>query len=150
MNKKLKQYKNSIANTISRFGDIRFTGQVIFLAIVLLIFWSGAKAIQSNYNLQQQQAELKQQNQLAQLQNTTISLQNDYYNSNQYLELSARQNFGLADPGEKELLVPANVALNYTEPLPQSDQSSQSTSTGNESNYQTWINFFFRRNTFKT
>ena len=150
MNKKLKQYKKSTTRTISRFGDIRFTGQIIFIAIVLLIFWSGAKAIQSNYNLQQQQAELKQQNQLSELQNSTISLQNEYYNSNQYLELSARQNFGLASPGEKELLIPQNVALTYTQPVPQTQEASQTKNEGNQSNYEAWINFFFRRNTFKS
>ena len=150
MNKKLKQYKKSLARTISRFGDIRFTGQIIFLAIVLLIFWSGAKAIQSNYNLQQQQAELKQQNQLSGLQNSTISLQNEYYNSNQYLELSARQNFGLASPGEKELLIPQSVALAYTHPVPQTVVTTQPKGMGNQSNYEAWINFFFRRNTFNS
>jgi cell division protein FtsB len=147
MNKKLKQYRKSITRTISRFGDIRFTGQLIFLAIVLLVFWSGAKAIQSNYSLQQQEAELKQQNQVEQLQNSTIALQNEYYNSNQYLELSARQNFGLASPGEKELLVPQSVALNYSEPVPQTAIVAQVANPGNQSNYEAWINFFFRRNT---
>ena len=150
MNKKLKEYRKSIGRTISRFGDIRFTGQLIFMAIVLLIFWSGARAIQSNYSLQQQEAELKQQNQLSQLQNSTIALQNEYYNSNQYLDLSARQNFGLADPGEKELLVPSNVALSYTVPLPESNNITQPINSGNQSNYEAWINFFFRRNAFRS
>ena len=100
---KLKNYQKTIARQVTRFGDIRFTGQVIFVVIVLLITWSGIRAIQSNYNLQQQVLEAKQQNQVAALQNSTVALQNNYYKSNQYLELSARQNFGLALPGEKEL-----------------------------------------------
>jgi hypothetical protein len=45
------------------------------------------------------------------LQNENDDLKNAYYKSPQYLELSARQNFGLAAPGEKELLVPKAVAL---------------------------------------
>ncbi|MEI9914452.1 MAG: septum formation initiator family protein [Candidatus Saccharibacteria bacterium] len=141
MNQKLTQYKKVITIQLTRFGDIRFTGQIIFAVIVLLISWSGVRAIQSNYNLQQQVAELKQQNQLSQLQNSTISLQNEYYNSNQYLELSARQNFGLASPNEKELIVPQSVALGYTEDVPYLDNSSSTaTSNGKQLNYETWIN----------
>src|ERR1039457_7463051 len=115
---KLKQYQKNISNQISRFGDIRFTGQLIFVVIILLISWSGMRAIQTNYGLQQQAAKLKQQNELANLENNNINLQNQYYNGDQYLELSARQNFGLAFPGETELIVPQNVALAYTENLP--------------------------------
>jgi len=147
MNQKLKQYKKVITIQLTRFGDIRFTGQIIFAVIVLLISWSGVRAIQSNYNLQQQVAELKQQNQLSQLQNSTISLQNEYYNSNQYLELSARQNFGLASPNEKELIVPQSVALGYTETVPYlNNPATTSTSNGKQLNYETWVNFFLHRN----
>ncbi|MHB1864812.1 MAG: septum formation initiator family protein [Candidatus Saccharimonadales bacterium] len=147
MEQKLKQYQKYISNLISRFGDIRFTGQVIFVFIVLLITWSGIRAIQSNYSLQQQVLELQQQNQLAQLQNSTIALQNEYYNSNQYLDLSARENFGLASPGEKELIVPQSVALKYTVNVPGINSSNLSNNTSkNQLNYLSWINFFLHRN----
>ncbi|HEY1645570.1 MAG TPA: septum formation initiator family protein [Candidatus Saccharimonadales bacterium] len=146
MDLKIKNYQKRLAKQLTRFGDIRFTGQLIFLAIVLLIFWSGVRAVQSNYNLQQQTAELKQQNQVAQLENSTIALQNKYYNSNQYLQLSARQNFGLAAPGETELIVPQSVALSYTQNVPDLSQStSTSTTTKTQSNYKTWVDFFLHR-----
>ncbi len=148
MDQKLKYYQKRLTKELTRFGDIRFTGQVIFVVIVLLISWSGVRAIQSNYNLQQQVSELNQQNQLSQLQNSTIALQNEYYNSNQYLDLSARQNFGLASPGEKELLVPYNVALSYTENVPGlNNLDSTGTSNPSRLNYQKWIDFFLHRNT---
>lgn len=147
MDIKLKSYQKKLTNQLAKFGDIRFTGQIIFVVIVLLISWSGVRAIQSNYSLQQQVAELKQQNELSQLQNSTISLQNEYYNSDQYQELSARQNFGLAAPGEKELIVPQNVALNYTQNVPGlSSSSTTNSSSSKQLNYETWINFFLHRN----
>jgi cell division protein FtsB len=146
MKSKFKDYQKKLTHQLTRFGDIRFTGQLIFMAIVLLIFWSGAKAIQSNYTLQKQVTELKQQNQVSELQNSTIALQNNYYKSNQYLELSARQNFGLAAPGETELIVPSSVALSYTKNVP-SNSSAATTNNSNELNYEAWINFFLHRNT---
>ncbi len=146
MKSKFKDYPQKLTHQLTKFGDIRFTGQLIFMAIVLLIFWSGAKAIQSNYGLQKQVTELKQQNQVSELQNSTIALQNNYYKSNQYLELSARQNFGLAAPGETELIVPSSVALSYTKNVP-SSSSAATTNNSNELNYEAWINFFLHRNT---
>jgi cell division protein FtsB len=94
--------------------DIRNVGLLVFTIIVLLISWSGVKSIQTNYGLQKEIARLSQENQVRQLENTNLALRNDYYNSNQYLELSARQNLGLALPGETVLLVPKSVALANT------------------------------------
>ena len=143
----IKKHYESIKDQITKFGDIKYTAQIIFIAIVLLMTWSGISAIQSNYNLQQQVSELKQQNQLSSLENSTISLQNEYYKSNQYLDLSARQDFGLARPGEKEIIVPDSVALSYTKSVPfQTSSTVKNKSSKNQINYQTWINFFLHRN----
>ena len=146
MNLDIKNHYESIKEQITRFGDIKFTVQIIFIAIVLLMTWSGISAIQSNYNLHQQISELNQQNQLASLENSTIALQNEYYQSNQYLDLSARQDFGLARPGEKELIVPDSVALSYTKSVPFQAGSANNISSNNQLNYQTWIDFFLHRN----
>jgi cell division protein FtsB len=144
---KIKNYKNIIDSYVRRFNDVRFLGQIVFVVIVLLISWSGIKSIQTNYNLQKQITTIKQQNELQKLQNENLGLQNQYYNSKQYLELSARQNFGLADPGEKEIIVPASVAMGYTINVPM--VSSQSVAVARQSaqqhNVESWINFFLHR-----
>ena len=108
----------------SRLTDVRFLGQVVFVLLVLLMSWSGVKAIQTNYGLQKQISALKQQNELQKLKNDNLALDNDYYNSNQYLELAARQNFGLAAAGEKEVIVPKSVAMAYTVNLPDKTKTS--------------------------
>jgi hypothetical protein len=46
-------------------------------------------------------------------QNT--DLKNKYLQTDEYLELAARQNLGLAAPGEKVLIVPKNVAMKYVD-----------------------------------
>jgi hypothetical protein len=69
--------------------------------------------VQTNYELQKKIATLRQQSDILRLQNETTFLGNKYLQTDQYLELAARQNFGLAAPGEKVLLVPENVAMKY-------------------------------------
>jgi len=142
-----KKYTDYATNFVTRLSDIRFAGQVLFVVIVLLISWSGIKTIQTNYGLQKQITAIKEQNQLQKLQNDNLSLQNQYLNSNQYLELSARQNFGLAAPGEQEVLVSKTVALAHTIDLPST--SDQVKVTANQPAYQrhieSWVDFFLHR-----
>jgi cell division protein FtsB len=141
-------YKNTILAIVNKLNDVRFVGQVLFLVIVLLISWSGVKVIQTNYSLQKQISVLKQQNNLQKLQDENLALQNQYYNSNQYLELSARQNFGLAAPGEKEIVVPQQVALSYTTNLPSTTAatiSPKSRQPKYQANFESWVNFFLHR-----
>ena len=116
------------------------------MVIVLLISWSGIKTIQTNYELQKQISGLKQQTDVQKLKNNNLALQNDYFKSNQYLELSARQNFGLAAPGEKEIIVPKSVALSYTVNPPASKtQSASDQLPGYQKNFQSWVDFFLHR-----
>jgi cell division protein FtsB len=145
---KIDQYLKKLNILINKFSDIRFTGQVIFGIIVILVFWSGASAIEANYNLQQQITQLKEQNLIMKLQNNNIILQNKYYKTNQYQELSARANLGLAYPGETELIVPSSVALKYTVNLNPNLNSSHNTvsNIGYLKNLNDWLNFFFDRN----
>lgn len=145
MFEKLTQYKNH--PYVEQFHDIRAIGLAIFGIIVLLVSWSGAKAIQTNYDLQKQISQLQQENQVQQLENNNLKLQNEYYNTDQYLELQARQNFGLGLPGETELLVPKSVAMAHTVNL--ANQTSQSRASSKQPfyqrNFEAWINFFLHR-----
>jgi cell division protein FtsB len=148
MEDKIKHYFKMAELFVHSLRDVKFAGQVLFVVVVLLISWSGVKAIQSNYGLQKQISALQQQNQVAKLQNTNLQLQNQYYNSDQYLELSARQNFGLAAPGETELLVPKDVALAHTANLPdtapKADRPSDRQPTY-QKNFEAWVDFFLHR-----
>ncbi len=146
MQTKIEPYKQKALTFVRRLNDVRFAGQVVFVVIVLLISWSGVKTIQTNYGLQKQISALRQQNSVQQLQNNNLALQNQYYNSNQYLELSARQNFGLANAGEKEVIVPESVAMAYTADIPTSAASTAATAQpGYQRNFQSWVNFFLHR-----
>jgi cell division protein FtsB len=141
------QYKEKALFYLQRLGDLRFAGQVLFVVIVLLVSWSGVKSIQTNYGLQKQISALKQQSALQKLQNDNLALQNQYLNSTQYLELSARQNFGLAAPGEKEIVVPSSVAQAYTVslPAPSKPDSAKAKQSAYQRNFESWVDFFLHR-----
>jgi cell division protein FtsB len=142
-----KRYLDKAQEFVARLGDVRFAGQIVFVIIVLLISWSGIKSIQTNYQLQKQISGLKQRNDVQKLENNNLALQNDYFKSSQYLELSARQNFGLAQPGEKEIIVPQNVALAYTVDLPSDTQNQKASDQqpAYQKHFQAWVDFFLHR-----
>ncbi len=136
----------------SRITDIRNIGFYLFAVIVFAISWSGVKTIQRNYELQKQISLLKQQNSVLRLSNDNTSLQNKYLGTDQYLELAARQNFGLAAPGETVLLVPKSVAMKYVDPsLAQATSQNQTGTSTQKSkyseNFQDWRNFLLGQNT---
>jgi cell division protein FtsB len=142
-----REYQDQALAYVQRLSDVRFAGQVIFVVIVLLVSWSGIKSIQTNYGLQKQITAIAQQNSLQKLQNDNLALQNQYFNSNQYLELSARQNFGLGAPGEKEVIVPRDVALANTVNLPQTSKPNLTKvkQPAYQRHFESWINFFLHR-----
>jgi len=130
--------------------DVRNIGLYIFGLVVLAIAWSGARTVQSNYQLQKQISGLQQQNAVIHLENNNDYLQNQFYQTNEYLELSARQNLGLAAPGEKVLLVPKNVALSYVDPaLADSRNTTTVKSIDDRSKYaknlEAWRDFLLGR-----
>ena len=145
MFEKLKSLQNH--PYFEQFHDVRAVGLALFGVIVLLVSWSGVKAIQTNYDLQKQISGLQQEVSVQQLQNNNLKLQNEYFNTNQYLELSARQNFGLGAPGETELLVPKSVALAHTVNLGNDNTATKASSKQPfyQRNFQAWIDFFFHR-----
>ena len=147
MKTNIEHYQKQLIDYVVGLRDPRKAGQLVFVVIVLLISWSGVKAIQTNYALQKQISVIKQQNSLEQAQNNNLELSNNYFKSDQYLELAARENFGLAASGEKELIVPRGVALSYVTDIP-TNPSADPTIGQNpvyQSNFQSWVNFFLHR-----
>lgn len=134
--------------------DVRNVGLYIFSIIVLAIAWGGVKTVQANYELQKKISVLRQQNAVLHLQNQNTALQNQYLQTDQYLELSARQAFGLAAPGEKVLLIPKNVAMKYVNPAvgpetaADNNLSPKDTRSGMTKNLQAWRDFLLGRKLF--
>jgi cell division protein FtsB len=148
MQTKIKKYQTIALTHIKQLRDPRMIGLVLFLFIVLLITWSGIKAIDTNYGLQRQISKLEQQNEIQKLANGNMKLQNDYYNTPQYLEIAARKDFGLAVKGETVLVVPRAVALAHTIELPKPESEivkKQGKQSAIQRNFDAWMDFFMNR-----
>jgi len=130
-----------------RISDPRNIILYLFTVIVLAITWSGVKAVQTNYELQKQITTLQQQNAVINLQNQNITLENQFYGTNQFLDLAARQQLGLAAPGETVLLVPDSVALKYVDSSLSPKQVNPVSTADNQSklvrNLHAWRDFLF-------
>lgn len=129
--------------------DVRVLGFVVFGIMVLLACWSGVTVIETNYELQKQIAQIDQQNQLQQLSNTNLKLQNEYLNSDTFLELTARKQLGKGAPGEALILVPKSVALAHAKELPAEQQQAITKQVDNrpayQRNFSAWMDFIFHR-----
>ncbi len=133
---------------VQQLRDVRFVGFCVFGILVLLVSWSGVGVIETNYQLQKQISALQQQNDVYGLQNNNLKLSDQYYNTDQYLELQARQQFGRAAPGETVLLVPKSVALAHTVDLSAKNKQAVKQVVSKpfyQSHFEAWINFLFRR-----
>jgi cell division protein FtsB len=144
----LSQATTRTLSYLKQLRDVRVLGVHVFVVIALLVTWSGIGVVQTNYQLQKRLSRLEQENELQTLENATLKLRNEYYNTDQYLELTARKQFGLAAPGETLLLVPKSVALAHTvEPPPPSTQEEVRTPSKPtyQRNFEAWMEFFFRK-----
>lgn len=145
---KIKQYQKTFLRFAAQFKDVRNIGLMLFLVVLLLITWSGVKAIETNYGLQKEISKLEQQNAVRKLANQNAKLQNNYYNTPQYLELAAREHFGRAAPGETVLVVPRQVALANTvdlQPTAEAQTKADKKKPGWQRNFQAWMDFFLNR-----
>ena len=145
---KLRARSKSAVESTQQLRDIRLLGLYVFVVIALLVTWNSIGVIQSNYELQQNLARLQQENDIQKLENDTLKLRNEYYQTDQFLELAARKQFSKAAPGETLVLVPKEVALKHS-----FEQPSESTTQANtpakpkyQQNFEAWMEFFFRRN----
>lgn len=133
-----------------QLSDVRIVGLLAFGIVVLLVTWSTLNVLQTNYDLQKKEAELRQKNQVRKLENENLKLKNVYLETNEYLELTARRQFNKAAPGEKLYIVPKEVAMSRTVELPKTQEQIAKEQTLQKSKYHQnlndWLDFLLNRN----
>lgn len=143
----LEKIKTKFIEYVKSLSDIRMIGQTVFVIIVLMVSWSAVKSIQTNYDLQKKVVRLQQEIIVKQLENQNLELQNQYLETDQFLELAVRRQFGKAEAGEIVYLVPSDVAKKYA-PKIESEQTvktKQKSKPYYQQNVEDWVNFFFRK-----
>lgn len=141
----IETIKTKIIEFVKSLSDLRVVGHVFFAVIVILISWSGVKAIGANYELQKKIVRLEQQVEISRLENDNIKLENKYLETNEFLELAARRQFGKAAAGETLYIVPKRVALAQVTPPPEEVAKASSKKPGYQQNLEAWSSFFFRK-----
>ena len=122
----------------------------IVIGIALLIAagwaWGSITTMQRNFALQKEVDAEQRQLELTDLEVQTLQYQQNYYKSDEYKDLSAREHLGLASPGEKVLFLPPNSAAVKHESEQQNDETIVTTTRplpgSAPSNLEQWINFF--------
>lgn len=101
--------------------------------------WGTVQTLQKNFTYQQQVDALTQNVELERLRNENLEFQQQYFRSEEFLELSARQRLGKAAPGEKLIILPdsRNIVDTVT------PGATSQTATVKSSNLAQWVRFFF-------
>jgi len=141
MNIKIKQYIYKVRHNYMTVNNMII---VIALFVALGFVWGSLNAMQKNYGLQKDLDEKQKELTIDQLENKNLQLEGLYYQTDEYKELAARRDVGLAKNGEKLLILPNNTDLALQIDKKTSNTvSRQTTNQKNESNIQKWINFLF-------
>jgi cell division protein FtsB len=113
--------------------------------IALSIFWNGAKIIQQNYQLQQKVEQIEQENEVLVLENQNKALQNEYFKTDEFADITARRVFGRASAGERVYIVSESVAKNALTTTTAEDQPVQIVSEKPQwqQNVEAWLGIYF-------
>lgn len=124
-------------------SKITLNNGVLLIALLITASWAWGTvgAIQQNFLLQQDVDNLAQQIDYQELENQTLQFENQYFNSREYLELSARDHLGKAGAGEKLLVLPPTTVRDTPSTPP------TVTPIEKRSNFQQWMYFLFGNKT---
>lgn len=124
--------------------DVRILGLLLIGVVTIMVFWSGAKIVQQNYELSIKVEEIRQENEVLELENRNKALRNEYLATEEYAELTARRVFGKAAPGERVYIVPQDVALqSLTTTEPEAEEVAAVEKPEYQENFEAWMNIYF-------
>lgn len=125
--------------------DTRALALIGFAVIAVLVAWNSVGVLQRNYELEKKISSLKQRNDVAKLENENQKLRNKYYESDEYLELTARRQLGKAKEGEKLYLIPRSLAESSSinvKPIVEDIPEPEIQKNKYQRNIESWIRFF--------
>lgn len=133
----------------ARHQYLTMNNVVLAVAAVIAISWAWAsvQAVQRNYTLQREVDDKHRQQQLMELRTEMLVYEQRYYKSREYQALEAKRRLGLAEPGEKVLVLPPNTAKARA-----ADKSGASSdvvlpqATSSPAPAQQWMDFLFGGN----
>jgi cell division protein FtsB len=112
---------------------------VLLIALVLALSWawSTINVLAKNYDLERQVEQARLDTDIMKLQNENLRLEQAYYKTDEYMELSARKLLNKSQPGEHLVILPRVDDKTAT--------TIASTPVVEKSNFEQWIDFLFGR-----
>ena len=122
------------------YGTLNNVVITVALVVAASFAWGAVSTMETNFAAQKSVDDLQRQEQLTQLEVDTLKFQQNYYKSDEFKDLAARQSLGLVSPGEKVLVLPPNSAA----VVKQDESDARSTTvavTKASSNFDQWMSF---------
>ncbi|MBR5389207.1 hypothetical protein IK146_01460 [Candidatus Saccharibacteria bacterium] len=121
---------------------LSFDNIIFFVAIIACFFWtySSLSATAKNWELSQKLATRRREEKLLELEVASLKLENEYYRSAEYQELSARAKSNKMFDGEHLVYLPENseaARKKYNE------TAKEETVSSGPSNVSQWMSFLF-------
>lgn len=135
----ISKYQYLYRHLYRRYANLNNVVIAIAFLIALSWAWGSIGMMERNYKLQQQVYVNQQKHTLAQLEVDTLKYQHNYYQTDEYKELSLRQHLGEGKPGEKLLILPPNSVAAKQVDAPK--HIARSAAPRSESNFQQWMDF---------
>ncbi|MGB4762443.1 MAG: hypothetical protein WBP12_03770 [Candidatus Saccharimonas sp.] len=137
-----------IRKRLVHFWHAHGTLNNIVMAVALVIAtgwaWGSVSMIQTNFNAQKSLEDQRRQLELTQLEVDTLQYQQNYYKTDEYKDLAARKDLGLASPGEDVLLLPPNTQAVKDQDAADAEKTAvqaSGESSITESNFDQWMSF---------
>lgn len=116
--------------------------QVFGVVIAASLILNTVKVVQKNYGLQTQVDKLTDEIAILELQNQQLKYDIEYYKTDEYLELAAREKFNKKAAGERVVALPKD---DLTDPLPPEEQAKLEPRPQYQENLEQWLYFLFGR-----
>ena len=140
----MKNFKTQLRRSYFRIKHdyLSFDNIIFFVAIIVCFFWtySSLSATAKNWELSQKLTARRREQKLLELEAATIELENEYYRSVEYQELSARAKANKMLDGEHLVYLPENseaARKKYNE------SEKEETPEKAPSNVSQWMSFLF-------
>ena len=121
----------------SKYYNVNTLVVLIAFVITASWVWGSLGMMQRNYTLQKELDYKTRELALVELQKDNLALQKNYYETDEYLELAARESLALVQPGERVLILPENTETSATSTDPTFVPAVE------PSNLEQWVNFLF-------
>ena len=124
------------------YGTLNNIVMAVALAIAASWVWGTITQMQTNFAAQKAVDDQQRQLQLTQLEVETLKYQRNYYSSDEYKDLAAREKLGLVAAGEKVLILPPNSqAVKDADAAEEKRTTQRIVAKTTDSNLTQWLKF---------